>query len=110
VGVVAAVLFEPLTAVFFIALAQLLPNRSVLVVISFGAAWFVLETAAKTIVQPAPRSAFWVVLVFLLIAVAQTMLPHLSGHQRVRRMYVHLRNGFYLNTIFNRAIAPGRTA
>jgi NAD(P)H-quinone oxidoreductase subunit 5 len=52
VGVVAAMLFEPLTAVFFIALAQLLPNRSVLVVISFGAAWFVLETAAKTIVQP----------------------------------------------------------
>jgi NAD(P)H-quinone oxidoreductase subunit 5 len=110
VGVVAAMLFEPLTAVFFIALAQLLPNRSVLVVISFGAAWFVLETAAKTIVQPEPRSALWIVLVFLLVAVAQVMLPRLSRHQPVRRLYVHLRNGFYLNTIFNKAITSGRTA
>jgi hypothetical protein len=81
-----------------------------LVVISFGAAWFVLETAAKTIVQPEPRSALWIVLVFLLVAVAQVMLPRLSRHQPVRRLYVHLRNGFYLNTIFNKAITSGRTA
>jgi NAD(P)H-quinone oxidoreductase subunit 5 len=110
VGVFAAVLFDPLTAIFFIALAQLLPNRSVVAACLFGAAWFVLETAAKTIVQPDPRSALPIALLFLLVAVAQAVLPDLSRHQRVRRLYVHLRNGLYLNTIFNRAIASGRTA
>ncbi len=52
----------------------------------------------------------WVILVillvlFLLVLVLQTELPAWTNRPFVQAVYVHARNGFYFNTLANRAVA-----
>jgi NAD(P)H-quinone oxidoreductase subunit 5 len=42
---------------------------------------------------------------FLIVLVWQTELPQWANHPRFQRLYVHARNGFYCNTLANRAVA-----
>lgn len=45
---------------------------------------------------------------FLLGLLFQAALPRWRGGPAIRALCVHARNGFYLNTLFNRAVAPLR--
>ena len=42
---------------------------------------------------------------FLLVLALQTELPHWAGRPWFQALYVHARNGFYFNTLANRAVA-----
>jgi NAD(P)H-quinone oxidoreductase subunit 5 len=53
-----------------------------------------------------------VLVLFLLVLVLQTELPQWANRPFIQSLYVHARNGFYFNTLANRAIAvlwPGKT-
>lgn len=83
----------------------------------FSVAYIVLDRAAELIVKPSRSDASWtglaILAVFLFVAVVQTQLPRLARTSFGTSLYVHARNGFYINTLANRittAIWPVRVS
>jgi NAD(P)H-quinone oxidoreductase subunit 5 len=128
ISVVAAAAFgvsprdEPvLLGIFALALAQLLwtfwnanPGMwqgplGLALGVGFSAAYFALGHVSQGAAEPLKSGVNWVGLpilaVFALVAVAQTQLARLERTSFGRHLYVHARNGFYLNTIANRITA-----
>ena len=72
----------------------------------FSVAYIALERAAELIVKPSRSDASWtglaILAVFLFVAVVQTQLPRLARTSFGTSLYVHARNGFYINTLANR--------
>jgi len=107
-----------LTGIFVIALAQMLWTLwsplsrpwlapiSILLGVSFSAGYFGLERSAAFIIPPLRSTHLGIVAPilagFLMVVMAQTHLPWLSGTSFGKRLYVHARNGFYFNTLANR--------
>ncbi len=109
-----------LTGVFAVALAQMLwtlwaPAGNAWRIplgLALGAvatlAYLGLELLAARAVAPLPASTTWIgapfLLALLLVAVAQSR-PHWPAHSPLAaRLFVHARNGFYLNTLANRVV------
>lgn len=71
--------------------------------------YFALGRAAEYVVKPVRSEVGWLALpllaVFLLVAVAQAQLQRVSRTSFGRSLYVHARNGFYINTLANRITA-----
>ncbi len=118
-----------LNLIFTIALAQLMWSaweiggrrwKSPLALILGGGmalAYFGLEGIAGSIVNAETGGWHWsgvfIAGAFLAVAVGQTQLPRLSRTSIGEKVYVHARNGFYLNTLANRftaSIWPTRLA
>jgi NAD(P)H-quinone oxidoreductase subunit 5 len=110
---------EPvLPGIFSLALAHMLWNfrntdRGIWQVLSglalglgFSGAYFQMGRIAEVTVTPLIHRTSWVGLpilsVFFLVAIAQTQLPRLARTSFGRHLYVHARNGFYVNTLANR--------
>jgi NAD(P)H-quinone oxidoreductase subunit 5 len=68
--------------------------------------YFALGRAAEYVVKPVRSEVGWLALpllaVFLLVTVAQAQLQRVSRTSLGRSLYVHARNGFYINTLANR--------
>ena len=106
---------EPaLIAIFSLALAQMLwAARPTPLSFALGfilsLTYFTLGRAAEQIVKPLSIEIGWLTLLlmaaFAVIAVAQSQLPRLTYTSFGRRLYVHARNGFYINTLANRITA-----
>ncbi len=101
-----------LNGIFVLALAQLIwsasdrPSSAVVLGAVLSFAYLLLEGAAAYIVTPLPRETGWLAVpllaLFLVIALAQAQLPRLSRSVLGTHLYIHARNGFYLNTLANR--------
>lgn len=110
-----------LSGIFVLALAQMLWLNwttleqvrqipvSLLAGIAFTAAYFAWERAAEITVRPLVRDADSLALpilgLFAIATLAQTQLPRLAASTWGMRLFVHARNGFYINTLANRATA-----
>jgi len=77
--------------------------------VSLSLIYFGLEGIAQLVVKPMRSNANWIGILIacllLLVAVAQTQLPRLSQTSLGQMLYVHARNGFYVNTLANRITA-----
>jgi NAD(P)H-quinone oxidoreductase subunit 5 len=113
---------EPvLIGIFSLALAQMIWNvwsaadraLSFPVGLVFGVilsvAYFALGRAAEYVVTPIQSEVGWLALpllaVFLVAALSQSQLQRVSHTSWGRSLYVHARNGFYINTLANRITA-----
>lgn len=113
---------EPvLIGIFSIALAQMMWNVwrvgdrawSIPLGLTLGvilsATYFELGRAAEYVVKPTSSEAGWLLVpllaVFALVAVTQAHLHAVSRTVLGRSLYVHARNGFYINTLANRITA-----
>ena len=113
---------EPvLIGIFSLALAQMMWNVrsaagrpwSIPVGLTLGVilavTYFVLGRAAEYAVKPMRSEAGWLALpllaVFLLVAASEAQLERVSRTSFGRNLYVHARNGFYINTLANRVTA-----
>lgn len=71
--------------------------------------YFALGRMAEAVVSPVRSEADWLaaplLAIFLLVAVAQAQLERVSRTSLGRSLYVHARNGFYINTLANRITA-----
>lgn len=102
-----------LSGIVCLAMAQLIwearSAAGVLLAAGFSVAYFALERMAGFVILPAPQEAAQATALlfalFLLLALAQSQLPRLSRSQFGQKLYVHARNGFYLNTLANRFTA-----
>lgn len=65
----------------------------------------VAELAAKPVTTEANRGGMLIACILLLFAVAESQLPRLIHTSPGEKLYVHARNGFYLNTLANRLTA-----
>ncbi len=108
-----------LNGIFSLALAQMLwsvwgnLNRfwQVPLGIAAGAVlslvYFGLDRLAELVVKPSHTELNWsglnILTLFLIVAAVQTQLPLLARTSFGRHVYVHARNGFYFNTLANRA-------
>ena len=72
----------------------------------FSIVYFGLGHAAEWVVKPLPSGLGWMtvpaVSVFVMVAVAEAQLARLGSTTFGKHLYVHARNGFYLNTLANR--------
>ena len=85
-----------------------------LLVAGVSAAYFALHLGFKTllgeaIVHPSQQPLAWpvaalIVLLFIAVLVLQEQLATAMSHPKMRALYVHARNGFYFNTLANRAV------
>ena len=117
-----AALHQPvLFGIFVLALAQMLWLNwttleqvrqipvSLLAGVAFTAAYFAWERAAEVAVQPLAQDtnslAVPILGLFAIATLAQTQLPRLAASNWGMRLFVHARNGFYINTLANRATA-----
>ena len=97
-----------LTVVLFVALAELAWSSRYgwVAGLLLSAVYFQLEHAAVWIATPLHRETAWLapplLLVFLALAIAQANQHTWSQTEFARGLYVHARNGFYLNTLANR--------
>lgn len=75
----------------------------------FAGAYFAWERAAEVTVRPLVHDTTtlaWPILgLFVVATLAQSQLPRLAGTGWGMRLYVHARNGFYINTLANRITA-----
>lgn len=71
-----------------------------------SAFYFALERIAELAMPPVQGKPDWLAIptltAFFLVALAQILLPRLTGSSFGRNLYVHARNGFYFNTLANR--------
>ncbi|MDE3166538.1 MAG: hypothetical protein KGN36_12095, partial [Acidobacteriota bacterium] len=107
-----------LMAIFSLAVAQMLwslwsapaAERTVpaglAVAGGFTALYWVLEWAAGGVVKPfaghGGLAGYLAVAAFVAVAIAESQLPRLAGSRWLASLWVHARNGFYLNTMANR--------
>ena len=86
-----------------------------------SASYILLQAAARVLTDgtlpatPAPTALEWFLLAFAvatfgLVAVAQAAFPHWSTHPAAAGLRVHLANGLYANTLFDRLSGGFRTA
>ena len=102
-----------LIGVFALGMAQMLWTiRSWIGLIlggSFGLVYFFLDRVARQIVAPYRWSQSSleksILLVFVIVVCLQSQLPRLSRSGLGMHLYVHARNGFYLNALANRVTA-----
>ncbi len=116
-----------LHGIFALALAQMLwslwaqspaPQRIVGTLAAsalLSSVYFALHRLMEPIVKPSPGPAAWLSLMilalFLLLALVQSQLALITRTAWGQQIYVHARNGFYLNTLANRlthALWPAR--
>jgi len=107
-----------LNGIFSLALAQMLwsmwGNMNRVWPLTLGIAagvvlslvYFSLDRLAELVVRPSHNEVNWsgltILTLFLIVAAVQTQLPMLARTSFGRHLYVHARNGFYLNTLANR--------
>lgn len=102
-----------LSGIVCLAIAQLLWSSwspaGFLLAAVFSAAYFALDRVAGLVITPGPQAAPAVaaplLALFVLLALAQSQLPRISRTPLGQKLYVHARNGFYLNTLANRFTA-----
>jgi NAD(P)H-quinone oxidoreductase subunit 5 len=116
-----------LIAIFGLALAQILwslwetsgptlrMGAGILAGAGVTAIYFALERLGALVVTPAESGLTWlgaaVLTAFAVVAAAEWQMPRLTRQAWSRNLWVHARNGFYLNTLANRmtlAIWPVR--
>ena len=107
-----------LTGIFTIAMAQLfwtswtrmqsfwLIPAGLLTGIVFSFGYFALDRLASELLMQSKVGPQWlawpILLLFTLVALLQTQMPRLSQTTFGLHLYVHARNGFYINTLANR--------
>ncbi|MEZ5356512.1 MAG: proton-conducting transporter membrane subunit [Bryobacteraceae bacterium] len=107
-----------LNLIFSIALAQMLWTLfgtidrgwkvplGLIAALAMSITYFALDMVAQLVVKPTSSAANWtgvfIACILLLAAVAQSQLPRLLHSSLGLKLYVHARNGFYLNTLANR--------
>ena len=85
-----------------------------------SASYILLQAVARLITEgtlpatPAPEALEWLLLAvavvtFGLVAVAQAAFPHWSSHPAAAGLRVHLANGLYANTLFDRLAGGFKT-
>jgi NAD(P)H-quinone oxidoreductase subunit 5 len=94
-------------------------GRTALLAVLVTLAFFALELAAAALlgdavaVFPTPDTATVIAMVlavfaFGIVTMLSTLLPALVNRPGWRAFYVHLKNGFYANTLFDRLANPSR--
>ncbi|MBO6756581.1 MAG: oxidoreductase [Roseibium sp.] len=94
--------------------------RTGVLALAASVSYFALQTAVQWLTAgtlpatPAPGALEWALIVlavasFGIVAVAQAMFPLWSGHPAAASIRVHIVNGFYLNTFFDRLIGGWST-
>jgi NAD(P)H-quinone oxidoreductase subunit 5 len=94
----------------FIAVASLVVVRIIGVMVVFYAVQFVAESLFANYLAPHSKGLslidlflrIGVVLAFSAVTILQGVLPHTRGSHFWFKFYVHLSNGFYINTIANK--------
>ena len=115
--VLGAVLMMALTQLLWSLWGQSVSTRlvgmGVLIAGAVGAAYFALHLVSHALLAPAlaipatqlhPLWTATIIGVFAAVLVLQSQLPQWQARPWCRSLYVHARNGFYFNTLFNRAI------
>jgi NAD(P)H-quinone oxidoreductase subunit 5 len=93
--------------------------RTALLAVLVTLAFFALELSAAALlggavaIFPAPDSATVIAMVLAVIAfgvvvLLSAWLPALTQRPAWRAFYVHLKNGFYANTLFDRLLSTSR--
>jgi NAD(P)H-quinone oxidoreductase subunit 5 len=107
-----------LKAIFALAIAQMLWSlwsgygagrrvpAGVAIAGGLTAVYCLMERVGSALVKPSDGhgglAGYLTVAAFCAIALAESQLPRLAGNQWLGDLWVHARNGFYLNTVANR--------
>ena len=107
-----------LKAIFGLAVAQMLWSlwsgsgterrvpAGVAIALGFTAVYGALEWVGSTVVKPLDGHGGWAgylaVAAFATVAIAESQLPRFAGNRWLAALWVHARNGFYVNTLANR--------